>query len=139
MKCLWETNNKRKWQDVKSEDKDYMIDAFNNLNLRDNYIQDDEKEVGLSEEYESSDEDDSEEEDFEDAEEYTSNLKSSNPKKIIDDYSGDIDDDDEDVDQIKGRFYNKDKKSSALNSSYKESNSGLKIGYKDDRAYVIRG
>ncbi|GME89439.1 unnamed protein product [[Candida] boidinii] len=141
MKSLWETNNKKKWQDIKSEDKDYMIDVFNNLNLKDNYLQDDEKEVGLSEEYESSDEDDSEEEeeDFEDAEEYTSNLKSSNPKKIIDDYSGDIDDDDEDVDQIKGRFYNKDKKSSALNSSYKESNSGLKIGYKDDRAYVIRG
>ncbi|CDK29097.1 unnamed protein product [Kuraishia capsulata CBS 1993] len=111
--ALWESLNRTKLDSVSESDSEYVLRAFDNLNVNDD--------MDAEFEEESEDEFDSAEESLLDNVR-VSNLRQGTTRRNFSD-----DDDDSDRDETKERFEGS------------ESNKGLKVGYKNDRTYVARG
>ncbi|ODV97459.1 hypothetical protein PACTADRAFT_49180 [Pachysolen tannophilus NRRL Y-2460] len=116
-RSLWESMNKIKWIKVKDDERDYVLDAFNNLVLEDE-LEDSTKNDNANEEEE-------EESEQEEIESRVSNIRSGVTKQEAED------DEDEDEDEAAQRKY--------LATTKDTKNSQLKVGYKNNRTYVSRG
>jgi len=98
MQALWEQLNEQKWAKVKQQERQYVLDAFENLTMDDAPVEEEE-----------------EEEDKEDEEAEDDRARSEH-------YDSEEDQDDVET-QPKDEY----------------TNSGLAVGYKHDRSFVVRG
>ncbi|EEB07252.2 Vid27 family protein [Schizosaccharomyces japonicus yFS275] len=111
MRALWETLNQQRWLKIKDDDREYVLDAFN------------------------------EDEEMEDVEEHASEREEdSSPELMMEDSVAPFGQESEsevsdDEDEIANRKAIRSKKG----LSDDEQNSLLAVGYKNDRSYVARG
>ncbi|KAI1171875.1 VID27 cytoplasmic protein [Nemania sp. FL0916] len=101
MQALWEQLNEQKWSKVKERERQYVLDAFEDLKMEDS----------PAEQEEAEEEEEEEEEEPED-------------------------------DRPKSEHYDSDEEEDDVETQPKndgDSNSGLAVGYKHDRSFVVRG
>lgn len=110
MQALWEQLNEMKWNKVKDQERDYVIEAFNDLTMDDNS----QGEAGKEEE--------DEEEEEEEVEEDEAEEEKANTAQRSEHYDTDESEDDVDAQPNDGNV-----------------NSQLAVGYKHDRSFVVRG
>ncbi|RYP09996.1 hypothetical protein DL764_000925 [Monosporascus ibericus] len=102
MRALWEQLNEIKWTKVKDQERQYVLDAFEDLKMDDATIEEEEEE-----------EEDEEEPEVEESED----------------------------DRPQGEHYDTDEEQEDIETQPQDgnTNSGLAVGYKHDRSFVIRG
>lgn len=110
MQSLWESNNKAKWSKVKPDEREFLVDAFQDFNMED---------------IEEEDEDEDEFYDAEEEEETKRGIKKGSSLQYGDG-NNDYDDDEEDDEDTKKRM------------TGKGINKELAVGHVNDRTYVLR-
>ncbi|AOA62352.1 Vacuolar import and degradation protein 27 [Komagataella phaffii CBS 7435] len=118
MKYLWETLNQSEWLPKQNADKDYMIEAFQAMDIDSSEEDEKDEERDESEEYESEDESD------------TDRAGTSIRRREVKGFS----DDDQDYND-----YDPSLKKQPKRANLHNINKELKVGIKNDRSYVSRG
>ncbi|KZZ89753.1 vacuolar import and degradation protein [Ascosphaera apis ARSEF 7405] len=115
MQALWEKLNRIKWAKAKEQERDYVLEAFNDLTLED-------APEGFVESPEDRREREAKEEDEEEEQEEEEDYEEEDPGQQSEHYDSDEEEDD---------VHLRDKDGNV--------NSQLAVGYKHDRSFVVRG
>ncbi|KAI1001588.1 hypothetical protein K3495_g6610 [Podosphaera aphanis] len=143
MQALWEQLNQMKWKQNKEKDRDYILEAFQDLAIEGNAEEEEEEEEEGEEDEEEEEED--EEEDEEEENYYNDENESKNKNYNEDedeDEDEEQDEEDENVDDTQNsEHYDTDEDEDDINVVPDDGNvnSLLAVGYKNDRSFVVRG
>ncbi|KAI5297746.1 hypothetical protein KEM55_004290, partial [Ascosphaera atra] len=115
LQALWEKLNQVKWAKAKDTERDYVVEAFNDLTLADVPEEEEDPDDRREREAKEEEEEEAEEEEEEDEEDEDEGQRSEH-------YDSDEDEDDVELRDKDGNV-----------------NSQLAVGYKHDRSFVVRG